>query len=164
MIEKCAIFSYQGDLMNRLVHRSWGETFTMIYLDLSKDISLGSSSTCGDRPFPTRRLAAASGYFFRHSHGGIGCGSTHNPFCPSRASFSNPSRTMPPGAYLRYHQPCLTSACLTCVPSDNSTSASVLAIRSRRNRSPAMTEEGPGSRCVNQSEEAVRDRAGGRRR
>ena len=66
--------------MNRLVHRSWGESFAMICLDLSKDISLVSSSTCADRPFPDRRHAAATGYFFRHSHGGTGCGSVHKPF------------------------------------------------------------------------------------
>ena len=40
---------------------------------------------------------------FRHSHGGTGCGSAHNPFFASRASFSNPSRTVSPGAYFRYH-------------------------------------------------------------
>ena len=39
-------------------------------------------------------------YFrFRHSHGGIGCGSAHKPFLASRASCSNPSRTVSPGAY-----------------------------------------------------------------
>jgi hypothetical protein len=43
-------------------------------------------------------------YCFRHSHGGTGRGSAHNPFRPSRASFSNPSRTVSPGAYFRYHQ------------------------------------------------------------
>ena len=47
-------------------------------------------------------------YRFRHSHGGTGCGSAHKPFSPSRASFSNPSSTVSPGAYFRYHQhqPC----------------------------------------------------------
>jgi hypothetical protein len=35
----------------------------------------------------------------------------HNPFFASRESFSNPSRTVSPCAYFRYHQhqPCLTS-------------------------------------------------------
>ena len=49
---------------------------------------------------------------FRHSHGGTGCGSNHSPLPPSRASFSNPSSTVSPGAYFRYHQhqPCLTSS------------------------------------------------------
>src|SRR6476660_809447 len=48
---------------------------------------------------------------FLHSHGGTGCGSAHKPFFPSRASFSNPSTTVSPGAYFRYHQhqPSLTS-------------------------------------------------------
>ena len=48
---------------------------------------------------------------FRHSHGGTGCGSTHNPLLASRASFSNPSSTASPGAYFLYHQhqPSLTS-------------------------------------------------------
>jgi len=48
---------------------------------------------------------------FRHSHGGMGAGSTHNPFLASRASFSSPSRTVSPSAYFRYHQhqPFLTS-------------------------------------------------------
>ena len=47
----------------------------------------------------------------RHSHGGTGCGSAHKPFIAFRASFSNLSSTVFPGAYLRYHQhqPCLTS-------------------------------------------------------
>ena len=39
-------------------------------------------------------------FLFRHSHGGTGCGSTHNPFLASRASFSSPSRTVSPDAYL----------------------------------------------------------------
>ena len=49
--------------------------------------------------------------FHRHSHGGTGCGSAHKPFFASRASFSNPSSTVSPGAYFRYHQhqPSLTS-------------------------------------------------------
>src|SRR5437868_13279352 len=48
---------------------------------------------------------------FRHSHGGTGCGSVHNPFWASRASLSKPSSTAFPGAYFRYHQhqPSLTS-------------------------------------------------------
>jgi len=36
---------------------------------------------------------------FRHSHGNTGCGSAHKPFRPFRASFSNPSSTVSPGAY-----------------------------------------------------------------
>jgi hypothetical protein len=57
-------------------------------------------------------LAAVSYFRFRHSQGGTGCGSTHKPFCFSRASFSTPSSTVSPGAYFRYHQhqPCLTSS------------------------------------------------------
>src|SRR5580765_5718025 len=48
----------------------------------------------------------------RHSHGGTGCGSTHKPLFASLASFSNPSSTVSPGAYSRYHQhqPSLTSS------------------------------------------------------
>ena len=41
---------------------------------------------------------------FRHSHGGTGCGSSHNSFRSSRASDSNISSTVFPGAYFRYHQ------------------------------------------------------------
>jgi hypothetical protein len=43
--EKCAVFGWQGDLINRLIHRSWGETFVNIFLDLSNYISHFSSST-----------------------------------------------------------------------------------------------------------------------
>jgi hypothetical protein len=43
-------------------------------------------------------------YRFRHSHGGTGCESTHKPFFTSRASLSNPSSTVSPGAYFQYHQ------------------------------------------------------------
>jgi hypothetical protein len=32
--EKCAVFGWEGDLMNRLIHRSWGEGFVNILLDL----------------------------------------------------------------------------------------------------------------------------------
>jgi hypothetical protein len=48
----------------------------------------------------------------RHSHGSTGRGAAHTPFLASRASFSNPSSTVSPGAYFRYHQhqPCLTSS------------------------------------------------------
>jgi hypothetical protein len=42
---------------------------------------------------------------FRHSHGGTGCGSAHKPILASRAFFSNPSSTVSPGAYFRYHHP-----------------------------------------------------------
>ena len=41
---------------------------------------------------------------FRYTHGGTGCGSAHKPFLASRAWFSNPSSTVSPGAYFRYHQ------------------------------------------------------------
>jgi hypothetical protein len=41
---------------------------------------------------------------FRYTHGGTGCGSAHKPILASRASFSNPSSTVSPGAYFRYHQ------------------------------------------------------------
>jgi hypothetical protein len=44
-IEKCAVFGWWGDLMNRLIHRSWGEGFVNIFLDLSINISHCSSST-----------------------------------------------------------------------------------------------------------------------
>jgi hypothetical protein len=41
-----------------------------------------------DRPFlPIDTVPL--GYRFRHSHGGTGCGSAHNPFLSSRASLSN---------------------------------------------------------------------------
>jgi hypothetical protein len=45
-IEKCAVFGWKGDLMNRLIHRSWGEGVVNIILDLSINISHFSSSTC----------------------------------------------------------------------------------------------------------------------
>jgi len=44
-VEKCEVFWWQGDLINRLIHRSWGEGFAKIFLDLSKHISHFSSST-----------------------------------------------------------------------------------------------------------------------
>ena len=34
-IEKCAVFWRQGDLMNRLIPRSWGEGCVNIFLDRS---------------------------------------------------------------------------------------------------------------------------------
>lgn len=34
----------------------------------------------------------------------------HKPFFASRASLSSPSSTVSPGAYVRYHKPCLTSS------------------------------------------------------
>ena len=34
-IVKCAVFWWQSDLINRLIHRSWGEGFANIFLDLS---------------------------------------------------------------------------------------------------------------------------------
>jgi len=43
-------------------------------------------------------------FLFRHSHGSTGCGSAHNPFLVSRASFSNRSSSVSSGAYFRYHQ------------------------------------------------------------
>ena len=42
-IEKCAVFGWEGDLMNRLIHRSWGKGFVNIFLDLSINISHFSS-------------------------------------------------------------------------------------------------------------------------
>jgi len=54
---------------------------------------------------PDCRYPATSAYFLRHSHGDTGCGSAHKHFLASRASFSNPSSTVSPGAYFRYHQP-----------------------------------------------------------
>jgi hypothetical protein len=38
-MEKCAVFLWKGDLMNRLIPRSWGENLVNIFLDLSKYIS-----------------------------------------------------------------------------------------------------------------------------
>ena len=32
---KCALQEWQSDLMNRFIHRSWGESFVNIFLDLS---------------------------------------------------------------------------------------------------------------------------------
>jgi len=43
-VEKCTIFWGQGNLMNRLIHRSWGEGFSNIFLDLSANFSLLSSA------------------------------------------------------------------------------------------------------------------------
>ena len=43
-VEKCAIFGWRGNLMNRLIHRSWGEGFSNIFLDLSANFSLFSST------------------------------------------------------------------------------------------------------------------------
>jgi len=37
-IEKYAGLEQHGDLMNRLIHRSWGENFVNIFLDLSINI------------------------------------------------------------------------------------------------------------------------------
>jgi len=34
LIEEYAVLEQQGDLMNRLIHRSWGESFVNIFLDL----------------------------------------------------------------------------------------------------------------------------------
>jgi hypothetical protein len=45
-MEKCAEFVWEGELMNRLIHRSWGEGFVNIFLDLFINIPHCSSSTC----------------------------------------------------------------------------------------------------------------------
>ena len=45
-MEKCAEFVWEGDLMNRLIHRSWGESFVNIFLDLFINSPQCSSSTC----------------------------------------------------------------------------------------------------------------------
>jgi hypothetical protein len=37
--EKCVEFGWWGDLMNRLIHKSWGEGFVNIFLDLFINIS-----------------------------------------------------------------------------------------------------------------------------
>ena len=37
---------------------------------------------------------------FAYSHGGTDCGSVHKPFLASRGSFSSPSSTVSPDAYL----------------------------------------------------------------
>ena len=44
--EKREEFGWEGDLMNRLIHRSWGEGFVNIFLDLFINFSHCSSSTC----------------------------------------------------------------------------------------------------------------------
>jgi hypothetical protein len=44
-VEKCAVFWWQGNFMNRLINRSWGEGFVKISLDLSRHIFRFSSST-----------------------------------------------------------------------------------------------------------------------
>ena len=44
-MENCAVLGWQGDLINRLIHRSWGEDFVNIFLDLFIYISHFSSST-----------------------------------------------------------------------------------------------------------------------
>jgi hypothetical protein len=33
-VKKCAVFSWQDSLMNRVIHRSWGERSENIFLDL----------------------------------------------------------------------------------------------------------------------------------
>jgi hypothetical protein len=33
-VEKWVVLGWQGDLINRLIHRSWGEDFVNIFLDL----------------------------------------------------------------------------------------------------------------------------------
>lgn len=72
----------------------------------------------------------------RHSHGGTGCGLTHNSFRTSLASVFIPSSAVFPGAYFRYHQRqrSLTSLRLTLVPStskhiDNGAPVFVVAVR-----------------------------------
>ena len=42
-MKKCAEFGWEGDLMNRLIHRSWGEGFVRMFLDLFIKISHFSS-------------------------------------------------------------------------------------------------------------------------
>jgi hypothetical protein len=55
-IEKCAVFGWWGDLMNRLIHRSWGKGVVNIFLDLSKFIYRCSSQLASvlreERRFP----------------------------------------------------------------------------------------------------------------
>jgi hypothetical protein len=71
----------------------------------------GSFRTC-------RCSAPASTYFFRHSHGGTRCGSAHNHFRPSRASFSNaplPS-FCPTGVEFLSDSRCLTRMPLRLIP------------------------------------------------
>ena len=45
-VEKCEAFGWQGDLINRLIHRSWGEKFVDIFLDLSIEFSLLRLDLC----------------------------------------------------------------------------------------------------------------------
>jgi len=52
-MKKCAEFGWEGDLMNRLIHRSWGEGFVRIFLELFIKISHCSSSK--ERRFPAFR-------------------------------------------------------------------------------------------------------------
>jgi len=74
-----------------------------------------------------RRPIRLPGYFFffRHSHGGTGLDSAHNPFLPCRASCSSFSNFLFPGAYFRSHRqyPSLTNLKLTLVPCRRSISA-----------------------------------------
>jgi hypothetical protein len=61
--------------------------------------------TCPSYPWSIPRPPIPRRYYlrFRHSHGATGCGSAHKPFRASRAPCSNPSSTVSPGAYFRYH-------------------------------------------------------------
>jgi hypothetical protein len=60
-MEKRAAFGWEGDLINRLIHRSWGEYFVNIFLDLIINISRGSSlnfaCALGRKPIDGRGLA-----------------------------------------------------------------------------------------------------------
>src|SRR5262249_30112358 len=50
------------------------------------------------------RLSSCTRLALRYTHGRGETGSAHNPLLASPASFSNPSSTVSPGAYFRYHQ------------------------------------------------------------
>ena len=68
-IEKCAVFRRQGDLMNRLIPRSWGEGFVNIFLDLSIQIHgcphepEGSNGTLVFRGEVSRQGSSSLGWF-----------------------------------------------------------------------------------------------------
>ena len=73
----------------------------------------------------SERHALLTGSVFSTPHGGTVCGSAHNPFCPSRTSFSKPSSTISPGAWFLYQQenPSRTSSRLSMCPSGSATSS-----------------------------------------
>ena len=63
-----------------------------------------SGEACSTYDESTGPPRAVHLFRIRHSYGDTGCGSAQKPFRTSRASFSNPSSTESPGAYILYHQ------------------------------------------------------------